>query len=308
MSVARGAVSQSLCKFQLAELSSLKNDIVSVPADASVSTALEEMRFKGLTALPVRHASQAGEYLGIVNLVDVATFVAFGLFPHGQDPATVKMDDALPKLVQTPVADLIGVTDEGKRVWSFKDTDPLGSVLDPLSKGVHRALVVSDSSATKVVSQTDVLNLFEKHRDMTDAAALGKKLNESGMLRPAQEGKVVTVPSTETTLTGYRRMTQSQLSALAVVNDAGAVVGTLSASDLRGVLADQIPAKVQLALSEFLPKTHPVTATPTTQVGEVMTQMLTAKVHHVWIVDSAQKPLYCVSISDLIEYLITFSS
>ena len=39
----------------------------------------------------------------------------------------------------------IGVTDEGKRVWSFKDTDPLGSVLDPLSKGVHRALVVSDS-------------------------------------------------------------------------------------------------------------------------------------------------------------------
>ena len=47
-----------------------------------------------------------------------------------------------------------------------------------------------------------MLNLFEKHRDMIDAAALGKKLNESGMLRPAQEGKVVTVPSTETTLTG----------------------------------------------------------------------------------------------------------
>ena len=38
-------------------------------------------------------------------------------------------------------------------------------------------------------------------------------------------------------------MTQSQLSALAVVNDAGAVVGTLSASDLRGVLADQVSEK-----------------------------------------------------------------
>ena len=53
----------------------------------------------------------------------------------------------------------------------------------------------------------------------------------------------VPLTSHPTNHVGYRRMTQSQLSALAVVNDAGAVVGTLSASDLRGVLADQVSEK-----------------------------------------------------------------
>lgn len=309
MSRAVGHFQVAFTKQQLADFAVDKQEVVSIAANASVSAAMQEMCFRKLSSLPLKDAL-SGEFVGVVNAVDLATFIAFGVFPYGVDVDAVHIDDVVPRLVSTPVSALLGVTDESRRVWAFAETDPVELVLEPFCRGVHRVLIESRSGPCRVVTQTDVLRQLMKQKDVaiTDGA-LARTLNDAGLVPPSRVGKVASVPSTATALNAFRKLSQSQWTALAVLNAAGELVGNLSASDVRSVFADQLPQELKKSVEQFLvaqgggKPTHPITASATDKVEDVIQKMLLAHVHHVWVVDAAQKPVVCVSMSDIVAAL-----
>ena len=102
-------------------------------------------------------------------------------------------------------------------------------------------------------------------------------------------------------------MWRENVHALPVLNEKGEIVATLSSSDLK----ELTPQKLQTVLFqplEFLQAIHggvkpakPITCYQTDILQDVMLKALTAKVHRVWIVDSAEKPLGVLSYSDMIN-------
>jgi CBS domain-containing protein len=86
----------------------------------------------------------------------------------------------------------------------------------------------------------------------------------------------------------------------------GHLIANLSASDVRNVNVHTGVHDVQRGVLAFLQAhhggrtPHPVTCTPHDSLLAVIQLMLTAKVHRVWVVDAALKPLGCVSATDII--------
>jgi CBS domain-containing protein len=116
----------------------------------------------------------------------------------------------------------------------------------------------------------------------------------------------------ETALEGYNRMASKKIHALPIVDNAGLVVATLSASDLRGLSRDTVE-KVKLPVTEFLKVTaplakkrdgEPVSITPDDTLMDALTLMVEKNVHRVWILNSMLRPVGCISQSDIIGALV----
>jgi len=118
---------------------------------------------------------------------------------------------------------------------------------------------------------------------------------------------VRTIPISSTALHGFQqmRLAPRQVHALAIVDENGVIVGTLSSADLRGFTHEKL-GNILLPVLEFLKAqgTHraPVVCEPSISIKEVVALMINEKVHRVWLVDDDNKPVGVVSMTDIILY------
>ena len=100
------------------------------------------------------------------------------------------------------------------------------------------------------------------------------------------------------------------VNAVAVVDDKGSIVANLSSTDVRGMKSEEL-CLVRKPVLEYLKArnptgklVHPVTCTPRALLKDVILQLSTAKIHRVWVVDSAMKPVGVVTLSDICRVLV----
>lgn len=284
----------------ISDLSFDKKELFSLQADANLEEALKTFTEKKVLSLPVFNFDK---YCGTLSLFDVMMYIAFGpTFRKELDPSqlqNVKMD-------AVHVKDLLGLSDEGKIAWLYHPTEPLSKLLDPFSLGVHRVLVRehdNDGNAVfRTVSQTDLVAYIQKHSDELKDV-LQQDISALGLANPSG-GMVITMPSTETALQGFQRLTMKNVNAVAVVDQEGKIVGTLSASDCRGLNSSNL-ADVLKPVLEYLKSRGslavPVSSDDKATLLDVALKMSTAKVHRVWILNSAQQPIGVVTQSDVIH-------
>jgi CBS domain-containing protein len=115
----------------------------------------------------------------------------------------------------------------------------------------------------------------------------------------------------QSALDGFRKMYIQGVSSVAVVSVVdGHLVANLSASDVRGVTSENV-RDVQEPVMSFLTRHyqkpyHPVTSYASEKLYDVVLKMITAKVHRVWVVDAAYKPIGIVTISDILSKMHSF--
>jgi 5'-AMP-activated protein kinase regulatory gamma subunit len=86
-------------------------------------------------------------------------------------------------------------------------------------------------------------------------------------------------------------------------------VGTLSASDLRGI-NDETLNTLTLPVREFLDKVQrkapasPVRCSPDEKLDTVIDRLIQSRVHRLWITDENQKPVGVVALTDVIRTLL----
>lgn len=225
------------------------------------------------------------------------TWVALAFYPLDDPDSEVKAQRSLDK----PIGEIHGIFhDETRRIWNFEEDMTLGEILEPFSKGVHRAVVSLKDEKFKIITQTDVIRFaYAKKDQFPEFAQTVAGLNLGG--KPED---LYTLKANETALMGFRKMDMEYYWAVPVVDpDTGALVGTLSASDIRSVAPDNIN-QVKLTVKDFLKSFKtPIVVQKSDIVEDVVKTMLTNHVHRVWLTDGDNKPVGVVSLTDVISRL-----
>jgi len=106
-------------------------------------------------------------------------------------------------------------------------------------------------------------------------------------------GPIVSVNTHTRALFAFIQMHTQGVSAVAVVDSQGILVGSISVSDLRSLTPTQLES-LQLPVMEFLAQRHtnppstPISCSATATVGEAVELLAAARVHRVWVVVRAR--------------------
>lgn len=179
-------------------------------------------------------------------------------------------------------SDLVGVGQaDGGRVWEFAGRAPVQAVLEAFSKGVHRALVNADG-VRRLLTQTDVLRWVSINTAFEQFTK--KTLDELGLAH----GEVISVPDTASALDAFRKASQNEVSAIAVVDHHNKrLMGNLSCSDIRS-LDGCCAWKLSKNVVSFLVEVHPSSLNPIVvhkgdSLKYALFKMLSLKIHRVWV-------------------------
>jgi len=272
-----------------------KKFVVSCAPEATLEEALEAMHEVNVSGLPVFHPDEG--YLGFVSSFDIMTYIAF--FSHFKEEVP---DSATPRFARlgNRVRDVLDISAENKsEMWkAYASDETLGSIAGRMESGIHRMLIAVDDRA-KLLTQTDVIKYIHS-KDKTNPL-MKKTLSELGIGHVDKE--VTQIRDTTTALQGFRTLYQKKITAAPIVDKNGAVIGTLSASDVRGLRSNNT-SDVMLPVLKYLEKKSSlrsqVSVTKTSKLDDVFRRMIDARVHRVWIVNAERKPIGVISMSDVI--------
>ena len=276
-------------------------EIISVKRSETVGQALQRLVEEHISVLGV--LDDGGDcFIGLITAFDIMTYIALAGYKEDEEPSEIKAKHTL----ETPVGDVTGVFhSETNRIWSFEEDMPIVKVLEPMSKGVHRTVIVTANDTFKLLTQTDVIRWgIANKQHFKDTQ---KSLDELALGNPATSS-VVSITTEQSALRGFKRMEMEQKTALPVVDPiSGAVVTTLSASDIKKITADNISTLLK-PVTEFLQTVNGGTRKPETAIladnlESVMHKLLDNKIHHVWVVDESNRPVAAVGCTDIINRL-----
>jgi len=241
--------------------------------------------------------------MGMVSILDLLIFLSWApYFQTGQiDEATTELRN-----LNRPISQLLGLTTEGRSLWIVEPTTSLKGLCEPFARDVHRVLVPQKDdegkNAYRVLSQSDVVSYIYKNRHEV-AGKMSKKLSELGI----QPKPVVSITASTTALEGFKTMSLEKVTALAIT-DNGNLVGTLSASDLRGLTRRRLQ-KVVAPVKQFLESMHgsirdPLTTTLDSTLDQALSLIVTEGVHRLWIVDAQKEVIGILSLTDIIKLFV----
>ncbi|GBG63607.1 hypothetical protein CBR_g38673 [Chara braunii] len=180
---------------------------------------------------------------------------------------------------------------------------------------------VQACSAFRIFTQTDMMRFLVRHIDVL-GPIVSCSIDDLDLLHPSLS--VLAVPASMTVKDALRMMrSHGGVNAVAVVDPAdsgehevgppgwsrgGKLVGTLSASDFRGLDPKAIQEMHVMPVMEFVSRTCGsgvplplVSCRPTTPLATVMAEALIAEVHRVWVTDEESRLLGVVTFTDMIR-------
>eukprot|EP01134_Creolimax_fragrantissima_P000026 CFRG0026T1 len=293
-----------------AELVYNKRNLFWVKSTSTVRDALTELNECNCLSLPVWDESKK-KFIGIVTTFDVLAYVAFHSFDFQGLPTSEELTSF--NLRHTTVQTLIGV---GEQIRSGVTMDGLNilesdatvkDVLDPFTVGVQRLLIRYEGKeeepySYRLLSQSDLVRFL-----YLNETSLNTNVNKSIKDLGVGSMKVQTCRITDVALHAFREIyTNETCEALAVVDDDGKLVGTLSPSDIRG-FDDNDVTSVLKTVGDFLKANNfgtirwPVTVTNNSTLANCMSKAVLGHLHRVWIVDDDYKPVGQVSLEDILN-------
>jgi len=276
-----------------------KSKVITVLPSTTLQEALQLLNKHNVTGLPIFSPDQG--WLGFISAFDIMTYIAFSTHFKSELEETNIIPLTSFTNLDRPVGDLLDISLEtSSDMWHATGTsETLSSIASRMSSGIHRMLIAVDDEA-RLLTQTDLIKfLFEK-----DVHNLYRKstINQLGLGKTTH--KVASISYTLTALTAFRLIYREQVNAVAVTNEDGVIVATISSSDVRGLLESDLPHLLRPTL-EYLAK-RGITQRKQIQVNEnntleeVMAALLEGKVHRVWVCEE-QRPVSVITMSDVIR-------
>ncbi|KAA8541924.1 hypothetical protein F0562_023076 [Nyssa sinensis] len=330
--------------------------LVEVPYTASLAHTMNSLVANRVVAVPVAappgHWIGAGgsmilesdkqtgavrkHYIGMVTMLDILAHIAGDDVNGGGDGS-----DHLDQRMLVPVSSIIGHCIESLSLWTLNPNTGIIDCMEVFSKGIHRALVPIDShmeniagvelaesaSSYQMLTQMDLLRFLKAH----DSELEGVMLSSVKELGAVTEN-IFGVTGRAKVVDAIKCMRAASLNAIPIVealdaleedhcqllNVKGrAIVGTLSATDLRGCPISQLQSWLQTDVLEFIGKlwASPLHATSDfgrssrelvvccakSSLAEVIDKAITKHVHRVWVVDQLGLLVGLISLTDMIR-------
>lgn len=299
-----------------------KRPLVSIEKTTSLANALEIMETNRILSVPVKGDAETPPesedlpYIGVIDITDILMYVAFGNFKEVEGmeiapPAPEQLSGE--KLSSIFAGDIVGIALKIQTgsfysgVYEVSPNTPLSEILHLTRGGIQRILIRPSNDQFKVLSQIDILNHLAAVADELKPIT-SQTVEEADLLRPEEFNELCVVNEKTIVLTAYRRMLKYKGDALAVVDDSGKLMTTMSPSDLRMLWEKTKDLKLVLGtVGEFLKVVYggflrpPISVRKTDTVAKAMTHCVLGKVHRVWVVDDEDKPIQCVRIQDILS-------
>ncbi|KAK4481878.1 hypothetical protein RD792_012789 [Penstemon davidsonii] len=322
-----------------------KRRLVEVPYTAPLADTINALTANHVGAVPVAappgHWIGAGgsmilesdkqtgavrkHYIGMITMLDVLAHIA------GNSTAA---DGDLDRKMQVPVSSIIGHCLESLSLWTLNCNTSLLDCMEVFSKGIHRAMVPMDShienvagvelmesaSSYRMLTQMDVVKFLKAHEPQLKGI-LSRQVKQLG----AASDIVFGITNKTKVIDAIKCMNTAALNAAPIVesiqqddhaqliNGKGRkLVGTFSATDLRGCPIPQLQSCLHLSVVDFIEKMSgtPLTSTrglitcrPESTLGEVVDKVVNNHVHRVWVVDGSGLLAGVISLTDVIRVI-----
>lgn len=283
-------------------------NLVSISATTPVIEILKTLGTHKISAVPVVD-EKANAVIGCVDVLDLLCFACEEL--DEVDPPKVGLK--IREFASRNAGDILNFS--GRNPWndlSYKAR--FTEVLDLLCKNAHRVAITNEQiDIVGLLTQSRVIRFFKEHKEI-----FRDRLSKTVGQVWGDKKVVHSVALNSFVIDALRKMREAKVSGLAIVDDHGALVGNISAGDLRNVdyndlgglredLHSQIRSFKNLVSSPTTLSTlahfDPVIITLHSTLEDVIDLLLKNKIHRVFIVDEQKKPTHVVSIGDLIKAL-----
>ncbi|MCE2056131.1 hypothetical protein HAX54_044099, partial [Datura stramonium] len=347
---------QMLKDKQVKDLIVDKRRLVEVPYTATLADTIKTLMANKVVAVPVAappgHWIGAGgsmilesdkqtgavrkHYIGMVTMLDILAHIA------GNGSAD---DDAhLTKKMMVPVSSIIGHCLESLSLWTLSPNTSIVDCMEVFSKGIHRAMVpvdgrsenvagvelVESASCYRMLTQLDLLRFLNDQQELK--AIMSHKVSDKQL--QAITDTVFGVTNKAKVMDVIKSMRTASLNAVPIVESSNdiiedhtqlvngkkrKIVGTFSATDLRGCPVSQMQPLLKLEVLDFLKMLsgspsyehtglrcswrEQVTCHPESSLGEVVEKVVSDHVHRVWVVDEQGLLEGVVSLTDMIRVI-----
>jgi len=227
--------------------------------------------------------------------------------------------------------DLIKQSDRAKNIHVFDAGDTMDTVMKVLTLYEHHRILVRKRKKTEshpgqqrteestqgpkdpandyfMVTQTDIVRWLFKtlQHDSKLQERASRTLQD---LKIAQK-KVLSLSCSSKAIEGFSMLDFHKVSAIPVQNQLNQLVGTVSASDLRGIHVQKLIPLLGLNVMQFIKEVtgssfgNQITVTPKDTLLNCMEKILKAEVHRAWVIDEDEHLLGVVTLTDIIKTFI----
>ncbi|XP_068636421.1 SNF1-related protein kinase regulatory subunit gamma-like PV42a [Aristolochia californica] len=345
------------------DLISDKKKLVEVPYTASLAHTMNALVANNAVAVPVaappgQWIGAGGSvilesdkttgairkhYIGMVSMLDILLHIA----DSGTEDNGAPTSD-LETRMGVPVSSIIGHCIEGLSLWTLNPNTSILDCMEVFSKGIHRALIpleslvgnvagvelTESSPGYRMLTQMDVIAFLKAH-EIELAELLSHSVGDLGAITET----VFAVDNHTKVIDAIKCMKNAALNAVPIVEASRAygeehkelingrgrkLIGTFSATDLRGCPITQLQSWLTLNVVEFKervamgPRVESgtdagglagssakilVTCSYDSSLAKVITKAVEGHVHRVWVVDSQGLLTGLIALTDILRVM-----
>jgi len=296
MSDSRNPCWNRLNDIECSKLAIAASDVVTVHADDTIEEIVKALHKHKLLCVPVLKDDDT--LLGMLDLHDMVAFLASSVV---RSSSTTHHD------VRARTANEILLLSTHKAFAPLRPQDKCSKAVNYFADSCHVCLIKdADNRLVGLLTQLDMATeLTTAMRDDASCSMVGKLT-----LQQLEIGQVppITISTTRHVRHAIALLEAHHISALAVVDDHGRLVGNFSLTNLVALwLSDEnVNGDPDQSIETYLKKHSisslwPVTTKRTESLVDVMSRMTDDQVHRLWIVDDDGKPSGVVSMTDLFQ-------
>jgi CBS domain-containing protein len=288
--------------------------VITVDKTASLQSVLELLSKHDIRSLPVVDTTNGDKLLGVVDMVDIVTFVVrFAEECLSLPAAKRNFEWFTQQLDQTgqDISQIAGLSHKNPYIPVQSGTSIFDIIQIMVSCGVQRVPVINPQNHLEnFVTQSAFVEFFAKH--LNSFGELGEcTLSELGF-KPKQ---VHAVKENATAIESFKLMSTHKITGVPVVDLEGEIITNISSKELRHILTDphffdklQLPTErfvSDLKSKTFLHKSE--TMYPkicchfSDKFSTVLNKLAATKIHRIYVVDAYQRPIGVISLDDIVS-------
>jgi len=271
----------------------------------SIKEAMQTLSGYKILAAPVVHRRMFHHGIEVIGVFDAMSALQFIIQTFEKDPDSSSLEDTVYKSTLNDMKKKGCMP--GKWMFLYK-TSSLLDLMQAFTSGIHRVPILDETCEEMVgiMTQSSVLRLLM--RDETLLGTLGGKTMEEAKAFRKREF-VVSVKPTQPVVDAFRLLLKFNLSAVAVVDDNGVLVGSVSNEHARGLSVESISCLTStvekyLESHRYHPELQPVTVPKSETVYNTVLKVCEACAHRAWVVDADNKLEGLMTLTDLMRLLL----
>jgi len=285
---------QFLKQKHIGEVLTLASKIIETKTDTSAYDGFMLIAENNILSVPLYDSKENG-YTAFLDILDILYYLST------EDLKNNTFTEKLQKKTCGELADYSKLDPFIK----VTDTSNLIQVLQISSqdyRSLHRFPVVDSQGKLKgIVSQSLLVRFLEPHTKKFDFGTL-----QVGVLGLGIDKQVITISEDSSLSAAIRKLRESKVSGIGVIDHTGKLVGNFGATALK-FLGLKVIDSINITLKDFLhqkPDTKEestIVVTKQTTAHQVITKFTTSGVHRIFVVDEKGHPIGIISLGDIIE-------